>query len=209
MDSLDLARAGARVTGVDYAEAAVSRARALAAQLGLEARFLQANVCDPAAEVGGGYDLVFTSWGVLGWLPDLSAWAGLIGRALCPGGRFYVVEQHPAIHWFDDEAHAGAPLAVRYDFRGDGQAELYDEPGTYADRAASFANTKEYFWRHTMSDILNALIGAGLVVDRLNEHDAIVWPALPQLQRDDDGFWRLPSGQPGIPLSFSLSAHKP
>lgn len=208
MDSLDLVRRGARVTGVDYSPAALRQARDLARRCGLKARFLQANVCDPTADVGDGYDMVFTSWGVLGWLPDLGAWGRLIARALRPGGRFVIVEQHPAVHWFDDEATATAALSLRHDFQGTGAPELYDEPGTYADRAATMENTKEYFWRHTLADILGALIGADLTIASYREHDSIVWPALPQLRRDEGQVWRMPPGRPRIPLSFSLSAYR-
>lgn len=209
MDSLELARRGARVTGVDYSAAAIAQAGELAARCGLQARFLEANVCDPNTAVGEGFDMAFTSWGVLNWLPDLSVWARLIARALRPGGRFLIVEQHPAIHWFDDTAVADAPLTVRFDFRGDGAPELYDEPGTYADRDAPMRNTREYFWRHTLADILGALVGAGLAVGSYREHDSIVWPALPQLHSEDGRVWRMPPGRPRIPLSFSLTAHRP
>ena len=209
MDSLELARRGAVVTGLDYAATAVAHARALSRNSGLAARFIECNVCDPAADAGSAYDLVFTSWGVLGWLPDLAAWARLIAHSLRPGGRFYIVEQHPAVHWFDDDADPAADLAVRYDHRGDGRPELYDEPGTYADRSAPVRNTQEYFWRHTMADVLGALLGAGLSLTWFREHDLIVWPALPQLVTDDCRVWRMPAGRPRIPLSFSLSAHKP
>lgn len=209
LDTLDLVRRGAIATGIDYSGAAVAMARALARRCGLQADFLEANVCDPNADIGQGYDLAFTSWGVLGWLPDLPAWAALIARVLRPGGRFVIVEQHPALHWFDDSAEPEEPLSIKFDFRGDGAPELYDEPGTYADPAAVMENTREYFWRHGLDEIIAALIGAGLMIADYREHDAIVWPALPQLISLDGRSWKMPEGRPRVPLSFSLETLKP
>src|ERR1700745_4031670 len=46
MDTLSGARLGAVVTGADYSEEAITAARTLAAELGIEARFIFANIYD-------------------------------------------------------------------------------------------------------------------------------------------------------------------
>jgi len=209
MDSLSLARRGAVVTGLDYSAAAVAAARKLSDEIDVPARFVESNVYDARSVIDGRFDLVFTSWGVLGWLPDLDEWARIIAHFLKPGGRFVIVEAHPAVHWFDDGPNAAKkPLTAVYPYRGDGQPELYDEPGTYSDGGEDMVNTKEYFWRHGLGDIVSAIAAAGLRIDRLREHPVLVWPGLPALVQGDDGYWRTGPEQPDLPLSFSLSAYR-
>jgi len=208
LDTLSLARLGADCTGLDFAPEAIAAAQQLGAETGLPASFVAADVYDAADHLPGGFDIVFASWGVWNWLPDLPRWARVVAGMLRPGGRFYLVDAHPAVHWFDDAAGAEAPLTMTYDFRGDGEAEFYDEPGSYADPAAKMQNTGEYFWRRGLGDFVNAVAAAGLRLEFLHEHDAICWQALPQLQRSTDGLWRLPASWPGVPLSFSFAAYK-
>ncbi len=207
MDSLSLARRGAEVTGLDYSGAAVTVARALAKEIDVAARFVESNLYDARAAIADCFDLVFTSWGVLGWLPDLGEWARIIAHFLKPGGRFYILEGHPALHWFDDRAGtAAAPLTAIYPYRGDGRPERYDEPGTYTDGGEPMVNTEKYFWRHSLGDIVSAIAAAGLRIEFLHEHPVVAWKALPALVQGGDGYWRTRPDCPDLPLSFSLAA---
>jgi len=96
-DTLSWARLGARVTGLDLSDVAIAEARALASGLGIRARFVEGNVYDAPALLGGErFDVVFTSYGVVGWLPRLEPWARAIAASLAPGGTFHGVEFHPA-----------------------------------------------------------------------------------------------------------------
>ena len=65
-----------------------------------------------------------------------------------------------------------------------------------------------YEWIHPLSDIVNALIAAGLSIDFLNEHDIVVWKAFPFLVETGEDQFCLPDGQVKIPLSFSIGATK-
>lgn len=209
MDTLSLVRRGAVVTGFDYSSAAIAAARRLSDETGLEARFVAANVYDAPSVADDTFDLVFTTWGVLSWLPDLEAWGEVVARLLHPGGRFYLAEAHPAVHWFDETAPASAPLLHRHDFRGHGAPLFFDEPGSYADPEAPIENTVEYAYVYTLEGVVSALARAGLVIDFLHEHDALAWQALPALEPGDDGLWRMPAERPRIPLSFSIAARRP
>jgi ubiquinone/menaquinone biosynthesis C-methylase UbiE len=103
-DTLSWAREGAVVTGVDFSEKAIKKAREIADQTQLEAEFVQANVYDlPEILPDRKYDIVFTSYGTIGWLPDLDKWASVINHFLKPGGFFYIVEFHPFI-WMHDSS---------------------------------------------------------------------------------------------------------
>src|SRR5262249_20693055 len=103
LDTLSWARQGARVTGVDFAEDAVREARALAGVLGLQGTFVHSDIDDLPQRLDVTFDIVFTSHGVLCWLPDLERWAHVIAHFLRPGGLFYIIEAHPFALVFDDE----------------------------------------------------------------------------------------------------------
>jgi 2-polyprenyl-3-methyl-5-hydroxy-6-metoxy-1,4-benzoquinol methylase len=95
LDTLSWARRGARVTGADFSERAVEQARLLAAETGLEARFVVSDVVDLPDRLEGDFDVVFTSFGVLNWLPDVPRWAEVVAHFVRPGGFFYIAEAHP------------------------------------------------------------------------------------------------------------------
>ena len=99
LDTLSWARRGARVTGVDFSDKAIALADRLAREVGLDeaCRFVQSDLYDLPAHLDERFDVVFTSWGVLMWLPDLTAWGRLIARYLRPGGIFYIVDFHPFV----------------------------------------------------------------------------------------------------------------
>ena len=197
MDTLTLARRGATVVGVDFSAAAVTAARALADEVGIDATFVESTVEDARARVEGDFDVVYTSWGALVWLPDLPAWARSIAALLRPGGFVYVADQHPFTHTI-------AWQGTGY-FR-DG-ALLDDSSGTYTDPAAPTVHNESYEWLHTMGEIVTVLAAAGLHIDFLHEHPLLVWQHTPEMVQGDDGMWRLP-GDP-LPLSFSLRATRP
>ncbi|GAB4308592.1 MAG: hypothetical protein Kow0097_09250 [Candidatus Bipolaricaulota bacterium] len=101
-DTLAWARHGAIVTGVDFSEESIKSAEALRDELGLEARFIRSNVYDLPDVLSEVFDVVYTSRGVLCWLRDLTAWAGIIARFLAPGGIFYLMESHPILNALEE-----------------------------------------------------------------------------------------------------------
>lgn len=211
MDTLRLAREAREVVGVDFSEKAISFARGLAAELGSGARFVQSDVYELPAALDGEFDLVFTSYGVLGWLPDLARWAAIVARYLRPGGAFFLAEGHPTMWMFDNEADE---LRIRYPYFHSAQPiELPPTVGNYADPTAAVTKT-EYSWAHSMEDIVMSLLRAGLVLEELREHTHIRWKAFPFLVEEQepeskDSIWRMPPDRPQLPLMFSLRARKP
>ncbi len=207
LDTLSWARRGARVTGVDFSEKAVAHARRLAGEVGLEARFLLADVTDTEAMVtalgGERFDVVFTSHGVISWLPDLRPWARTVAATLRPGGTFFLGDSHPFCWMFDDEV-VEPELRIRFDYRNP-MALRYEEKGSYAVPDADFRGVS-HSWQHTFEEIVGALIEAGLTVTSLREYDYLFWRWFPWMIKDDEGRYRLPEGMPRIPLMFSLTA---
>jgi SAM-dependent methyltransferase len=207
LDTLSWARRGARATGVDFSGKAVAHARRLAGELGLEARFLLADVTDTdavvAALAGERFDVVFTSHGVISWLPDLRPWARTVAATLRPGGTFFLSDSHPFCWMFDDEV-VQPELRVLFDYGGR-EALRYEEKGSYAVPDADFRGVS-HSWRHTFEEIVCSLIDAGLTVTNLREYDYLFWRWFPWMTKDEEGRYRLPEGMPRIPLMFSLTA---
>ena len=206
LDTLSWAGLGARVTGVDYSPEAIREARELAAETGIEATFVQCNVYDTREHVQDLFDIVYTSRGVLGWLPDLDGWARVIADSLRPGGIFYITEIHPIVDAFDETT---SELQLRYPYWGTDEPMTFPVQGSYADPDAHVETPTEYAWNHDLGEIVTALANAGLRIESLREFPFVDWE-LEFLEERDDGTWRLPPDKDGmLPLFFSLKASKP
>ncbi|MFC7288144.1 class I SAM-dependent methyltransferase [Herminiimonas glaciei] len=218
-DSLSIARLGADLTGVDISDEAITFARELATGSGIAAHFERADVFDylgSAAVPDRSFDLVFSSYGTICWLSDLTAWAQGIARVLKPGGRFVFVEFHPYAMVFDEQWRMhydyfnSAPLAQ--DGVSDYVAESGDglALGVYQAGEQDFANphpSHEFTWG--LGQVITALSQSGLAIARLDEYPyANGWKGFDDMQ--DSGGRRMvpPAGMPRIPLMYSIVAHK-
>jgi SAM-dependent methyltransferase len=210
IDTLSWARLGARVTGADFSQAAIDLARAIATEIGFpEARFVRSDLYDLPDVLEGEFDVVYTSNGVLGWLPDIRRWAEVAAHFVRPGGRFYVTEIHPVAQAFENEGVAPGELRLAYPYWEHSQPLAFPVQGSYADPTADVPNRTEYGWDHSLGEIVTGLIDAGLVVRSLREYPFVGWK-LDFLEEAEDGTWRMPPGTQGeFPLSFSLLATKP
>jgi 2-polyprenyl-3-methyl-5-hydroxy-6-metoxy-1,4-benzoquinol methylase len=207
LDTLSWARRGARVTGVDFSPAAVEEARALAAAAQLPAQFLCTRVQDLPEVHTDTYDIVFTSYGVLCWLPDLRPWARTIAAALRPGGIFYMAEMHPFADVFDDRPGVeGFRLAYPYFPPPEPLAE--EVQGSYADRSAAVQNKRSYLWVHPLGEVLTVLLQAGLRLELVHEFPYCIYPRFPWMTRGADGWYRLPPPDDSLPLMFSVKASR-
>src|SRR5436305_1103799 len=128
-DTLCLVRRGATVTGLDFSGAALDVARHLAAETGLQAQFVECTVDQAPDLAPGPFDLVFTTWGTICWLPDMRKWAKIIAAVLRPGGELYFADAHPEFCVLEE---IEGKLAPAYDFQ------------TPADRPLHFANQTTY-----------------------------------------------------------------
>ncbi|WP_422131675.1 class I SAM-dependent methyltransferase [Streptomyces misionensis] len=207
LDTLSWAHRGAaRVVGLDFSAPAVEAARTLAADLGYgpeRAAFVTGDVYDAARAVPeASYDIVYTGLGALCWLPDIRRWAETAASLVAPGGFLYLAEFHPLTEALDD---ATGSRVVRDYFSRD--AQVYDEPGTYADRDAVTVHNRSVQWQHTLGDVVSALAATGLRLEFLHEHDVSLFPRFENFEVRD-GCHRFPAGHPRIPLIYSLKAVK-
>ena len=208
IDTLCLARRGASCVGLDFSPVAIAAARELQRKTGLDASFAEGNVYDARRLIEGQFDLVYSTWGTIGWLPDIFGWAKVVSSLLKPGGRLYLLEGHPAAMVLDEHT---PELRPRYDWRTPrAQPIITDDDTTYTGDTAKIAHTATYEWLHPLSDIINAVIGAGLTIDALNEHEKLAWQFAPIMVPVDGRrrMWVLPHGFPRLPLSYSVQATK-
>jgi SAM-dependent methyltransferase len=205
LDTLSWARRGARVTGVDFSDRAVSLAQDLAWQAGLEARFICGDVYALPEALSGQFDVVYTTYGVLCWLRDLKRWAELIARCLKPGGVFYVADFHPFLYVFDDDHPTELRVKHPYFYRP--VPMEWAVHGSYADREAQVNQPVEYEWAHSLGEIVSVLAEAGLRIEFLHEHRRSVDKIIACMEQDAEGWWRL-KGESDLPLMFSLRAVK-
>ncbi len=206
LDTLSFARLGAEVTGVDYSAEAIANARRLNDEVRLNATFIHSDIYELPHSLNGEFDIVFTSYGVLCWLPDMKRWGQTIARCLKPGGTFYIVDGHPFAKVFENDRPT-TEFEVAQSYFHTAEPLEYQGEGTYASEGDGTAYTA-YEWAHGIGDILNALISAGLRIEFIHEFPHTQWQAFPFLERDGDGLWRLPDDRPQLPLTFSIRAHK-
>ena len=168
LDTLSWARRGATATGVDFSEQAIALARSLSAELGIDAQFVCSDIYDLPQVLDGQFDIVYTSYGVLPWLPDLDRWAGIVAHYLEPGGTFYIVEGHPARRILlprrvDD---TGKPVEHGYFHRA--APVQVEERGSYARPDVDAVHTA-YYWTHSLGQVVTTLCTAGLRLEFLHE----------------------------------------
>ncbi|KAB8192124.1 methyltransferase domain-containing protein [Nonomuraea phyllanthi] len=200
LDTLSWARLGAEVTGLDFSEAAIEQARAIAADCGIPARFVTADVYDAAEALGGAtYEIVYTGLGALVWLPDLTRWAETVAGLLEPGGFLYLAEFHPFAAILDEET--GTTVAHDYFDRG---PHVWEYPYTYTGSEILEHQTSVQF-QHGLGEVINAVVAAGLRVDSVHEHGHTLYRQFPSLT-GNRGDYRFPEGAPRIPLMYSLRA---
>jgi SAM-dependent methyltransferase len=205
-DTVRLAARGGAVTGLDFSGAALNAARRLADDAGFKIKFVQGTVDDAPRLAPGPFDLVFTTWGTICWLPDVGAWARVIASVLKPGGELYFADAHPGFLLMEEDS---GRLVPTYDFQTPVDHPLeFVETTTYTGDPAVMTNQSTWNWIHSLSNVIGALIEAGLTIVMFHEHELLPWKGLPMLTPVSDRRWRLPDGHPRFPLSYSLRARK-
>ena len=207
-DTVSLARLGARMTGLDFAPAALELARRLAEAAGADTDFVESDV-ESALDVlpAGAFDLVFTGLGALCWLPDMRRWAAVVAALLRPGGRLFLRECHPML-WALDEKQTDR-LVVDFPYFEHAEPLVSAEPGTYVATDVEFTHVTTHNWNHGLGNVVGALLGAGLRLTQLVEHDSLPWNPLPgQMVRLDNGEWQLTDRPERLAHSYTLQAVK-
>ena len=202
-DTLSWCRLGATCTGIDLSSEGIKQAKLLNDKLGLNATFIESNLYDVPKNVIGKFDIVFASYGVIGWLPDLKIWGEIIASKLKTGGVFYLIEFHPIVWMFD---FLQTPPKLTYPYLQSGA--IYEEyKGTYTNNDADIIS-KEYGWNHGLGDVISSLTSAGLQIEFLHEFEKSPYDSFPEMSKTDDGMFVLKENQRMFPLLYSIKATK-
>jgi len=197
---------------VDFSRNAIQGAKALNKELGLDAEFILADVYELPKILTREFDIIITYYGTVVWLQDLVKWADIIAWYLKPNGFFYMADAHPFVHMLEADPNEPRPYINYPYFTAEQPTRNESEGGTYANPQAQTVNHATYQWTHSLSDILNSLINAGLMIEYLHEfpytsHDMFRHEENSLMEQGADGWWRL-KGELQLPLMFSLQARK-
>lgn len=204
-DAISLARRGARVVGVDFAPAALEKARTLARRCEVDVEFVEADATKLPVELHNRFDLVYATIGVLVWIDDVRAWMRSAVAALRGGGKLMLVDGHP----MNQMVASIDPLKLDFPYAFDGP-RIFDEPGSYAGADLPVAATETVEYGHSLGEVVNAALAAGLRIEHLEEHfEADFDPRGTLLEPEEDGRFRARVDGELLPLLFTLVAAKP
>ncbi|HQO09470.1 MAG TPA: class I SAM-dependent methyltransferase [Clostridiales bacterium] len=204
MSTLSLARLGAEVTGADFSDKAIELANELAQKAGLDAKFVCSNVLELDKNLEGKFDIVFASYGVFCWIPDLNRWFEIASHFLKPGGKLVILDGHPFNDLFEyDEEKKELEMIGPYFNDG---PHRYEEDYTYTDGEEKMNNTTQYEWAHPVSDFIMAAVDNGLRITSFKEYPLMSWNRYPDMVKNDDGYWILEGKD--LPLTFSMKCVK-
>lgn len=201
-DTLSLARMGAEVTGVDFSETAIQAAVDLSDKTGLSAQFLCCDLYHLPDCLQTRFDTVFTSYGTIGWLPDMDAWAKVVAHFLKPGGKLVFVEFHPVVWMFDNDF-----TKIEYSYFN--QEPIVETlSGTYADTQAPIKH-ETVSWNHDLAEVLGALLKNGLSITTFREYDYSPYPCFAKVIEKEPSKYYIRDMEHKIPMVYAVVAQKP
>ncbi len=200
-DSISLSRLGAKVTGIDLSDKAIEAAKNLAKQCGTDTEFIISDVYDLSNVLDQEFDIVYTTYGTIGWLPDLEKWAEVISHFLKPGGQLIFVEFHPVVWMYDNDF-----ASVKYSYFNE-ETIIETNEGTYADKTADLANV-EVSWNHSLSEVLTSLLTKNLVLQKFQEYNWSPYPCFQHIEEIEKGKYQIPQFGNKIPLVYSIIAQQ-
>lgn len=202
MDTLSLSRKGALCTGIDFSKQAIDEAIKLNQRIHQNAKFYESNVYDVLELNLGTFDRIFTSYGTIGWLPDLEKWAHIIAMSLKEKGELYICDFHPALYMFDFKT---SQLAYSYFNTGIPYSE--EENDTYADRSYNKPMIS-HFWSHSLDEIISSLMSKDLQLTLFKEFDFSPFDCFPGMNRIADNRYRFGPSEIRIPHLYLIKAIK-
>jgi 2-polyprenyl-3-methyl-5-hydroxy-6-metoxy-1,4-benzoquinol methylase len=198
-DTISLSRMGAIVTGIDLSDKAIDTAKKLAKDLNTDTQFICCDIFDLPNHLDEKFDIVFTSYGTIGWLPDMNKWANIVAHFKKPEGKFIFVEFHPAVWMYDDDFKM-----IYYNYFNTGPI-VEVESGTYADKTAEITQ-KYVMWNHGMSEVVNSLIASGLKIERLDEFNYSPYPCFKHTVKVDTDKYYIEAFGDKFPMVYAIVA---
>lgn len=200
-DTISLSRLGAETTGVDFSDKAIESAKQIARDSNSNATFICCDIYDLPNHLDKQFDIVYTSYGTIGWLPDIEKWAKIVSKFLKPNGKFVFVEFHPVVWMFDNNFEK-----IKYRYFNSG-AIIESESGTYADKNADI--TQEYvMWNHGLGEVITSIINNGLEINSLIEYDYSPYNCFNKTIEFETGKFRIKHLDDKIPMVYSIVGTK-
>ena len=200
-DTMTFARMGAQATGIDFSEKAIEKATEFSKQLNLDTTFICCDIYEAPKYLKDQFDIVFTSYGTIGWLPDLDKWAKIVSQFLKPGSQFIMADFHPVVWMYDNDFKE-----VFYSYFNI-EPIVEDESGTYADRYSEI-EAKTITWNHPISETLNALITNGIELNSFNEYDYSPYNCFNNTEEFEPNKFRIKTFENKIPMVYSIKGTK-
>ncbi len=200
-DTISLGRLGANVTGIDLSDKAIESANNLSEKANIEASFICCDIYDLPNHLNKQFDIVFTSYGTIGWLPDIDKWAKIVSKFLKPDGKFVFVEFHPVVWMFDNDFKE-----IKYKYNNS-EAIIETESGTYADKNAKI-NLECITWNHGIGEVVNSLIKNNIEVSSLNEYDYSPYDCFSGTLEFESKKYRIKKMGSKIPMVYSIVGKK-
>jgi SAM-dependent methyltransferase len=202
-DTISLKRLGLKsVIGVDLSDQSIYYANKLKEDFKVtDTSFIQSDVLEIDQLNLGKFDIVFTSEGVLGWLPDLNKWAQNIRKLLKDDGFFYVFDSHPVFHVFDEVQIGDGKFIHQFDYFTNEPDKEFELGGYASDEKLA----ENYWWNHSLSSIISALISAGLKIEFFHEFDYLFWKS-GNMEKLDMGKYQPKNYKNKFPFSYSIKA---
>jgi len=205
LDSISWSRRGAKVTAVDLSHESIGAARKLAMEVGAEVDFHPADVYALPAACAGPFDLVVMTYGILPWLSNIPALMRIVAERLRQGGRLVLVDGHPLTALWPDVSAADGFRPGNDRYFSSPVPRLRERPRSYGG-GGELANRSSYQWQHSLGEIVQAVIDAGLQLKVLGEEPYGFYHRYPGMTRRADGYLDPPAGMPDFPLLLALQA---
>lgn len=200
-DTISLSRHGAEVTGIDLSDKAIESAKKIAKDTNSNAHFICCDLYDLENHLDQKFDIVFTSYGTITWLPDLDKWGKLISKFLKTNGKFIFVEFHPVVWMFDDNFD-------KIDYNYFNVAPIVEtENGTYADKDAHISQSY-VTWNHSMSEVVGSLIRHEMEITDFQEYDYSPYNVFTNMIAFETKKYRIKHLDNKIPMVYSIVAKK-
>ncbi|MFM6934101.1 MAG: class I SAM-dependent methyltransferase [Flavobacteriales bacterium] len=199
-DTLSLARMGAQVTGIDFSDKAIEEAKKLSTELQLNARFICCDIYDAPQHLDEKFDIVYTTYGTIGWLPDVQKWADVIAQFLNPNGQLIFVDFHPVVWMFDDDFKH-----IIYNYFQENPI-IEEISGSYANKDLEITDTT-ITWNHGLSEVYQALQQAGLSIQHFSEYPFSPYNCLRNMIESEPNRFQIEHLQNKIPMVYALTAH--
>lgn len=200
-DTISLSKMWADATGVDISDVAIDEAVKLAKTMGTNTKFVCSDIYELPNNLEGKFDYVFTSYGTIGWLPDLNKWAKVVSHFLKPDGRFLIVDFHPFVWMYDNDF---AKIEYSYFNR---EAIIENETGTYADPNSEIEQTT-VGWNHSTSDLINSLIKNNISIQSFDEYDYSPYNCFKGMIEVEKKKFRLEKFSDKMPMVYALVGRK-